>query len=176
MITTQPPQSLVDPMVIKRMIATASACPPGSFVEVGVYKGGTAWHLDRLAKRQHRACFLYDTFSGIPYASEHDHHRVGDFRDTDYQTVCRAMSIATVIQGIFPGSAVPMGRVAFAHLDCDQYQAIIESCRYLEPLMVPGGVIWFDDSPVLAGAEKAVRELYAADRIEEVHGKHMVRF
>lgn len=174
MIKTPPP-SLVHPDTIAAMIEVASHCPPGSLVEVGVYKGGTAWHLDKLAIEQNRACFLYDTFTGIPFSTPIDRHVPGDFSDTDYEAVCRAMTCAVVIKGIFPESAVPMGKVAFAHLDCDQYQSIIESCRYLEPLMVPGGVIWFDDSPVLEGAEKAVRELYEG-RIQEINGKHFVRF
>jgi hypothetical protein len=172
---TEAPPSLVSPQNIANLIEVASHCPPGALVEVGVYKGGTAWHLDQLAMRQKRDCFLYDTFTGIPYSGPDDWHKPGDLSDTDYELVCRAMTVSTVVKGIFPASAVPMGMVAFAHLDCDQYQSIIDACRYLEPLMITGGVIWFDDSPVLAGAEKAVRELYDG-RIQEMNGKHFVRF
>jgi hypothetical protein len=169
------PESLVDPVNIANMISTASHCPAGAFVEVGVYKGGTAWHLDQLAQEQGRECFLYDTFEGIPYSDPVDHHKVGDFSDTSYERVRDLLPRSKVIKGIFPASAVRMDKVAFVHLDCDQYQSIIDSCRYLEALMVPGGVMWFDDSPILAGAEIAVRELYQG-RIQEINGKHFVRF
>lgn len=169
-------ESLVSPLNISNMIAMARATPPaGAFIEVGVYKGGTAWHLDRLAKEQGRACFLYDTFKGIPYSSVDDHHQIGDFGDVDFEEVKNQMTVSAVIKGIFPASAVVMGRVAFVHLDCDQYQSIIDACHYLQPLMMAGGVMWFDDSPVLAGAEKAVMELYG-DRVQEFNGKHFVMF
>ena len=53
-----------------------------------------------------------------------------------------------------------MPKIAFAHLDCDQYKSIIDSVNYITPMMVKGGVIWFDDAPCLKGAAKAVNELY----------------
>lgn len=170
-----PPFSLVAQSTIAAMISMAADTPAGCFVEVGVYKGGTAWHLDRLAMNQGRMSYLYDTFTGIPYTSPADHHQVGDFNDTDFETVVRMMKVSIVVKGIFPASAVYMPQVAFAHLDCDQYQSIIDSCRYLEPKIVKGGVIWFDDSPVLAGAEKAVMELYG-ERVQILNGKHYVTF
>jgi hypothetical protein len=174
-MTDKPPFSLVGQPTIDLMLSVAGNTPYGCFVEVGVYKGGTAWHLDRLALDQGRMCYLYDTFTGIPYTSPVDYHQVGDFKDTDFEEVVRMMKVSQVVKGIFPESAVFMTPIAFVHLDCDQYQSIIESCRYLEPKMVKGGVIWFDDSPILAGAEKAVMELYG-DRVQILGGKHYVTF
>lgn len=168
------PFSLVAKSHINNLLSLAAATPPGCFVEVGVYKGGTGWHLDQLAKTQGRQCYLYDTFTGIPYRDEVDFHQVGDFKDTDFEEVVRMMSVSTVVKGIFPESAVEMPPVAFVHLDCDQYRSIIDSCTYLVPKMVDGGVIWFDDSPVLPGAEKAVRELFG-EHVQEMNGKHFIR-
>jgi len=168
------PPSLVDPVNIGNMIRTARATPSGCFVEVGVYKGGTAWHLDRLARRQNRALFLYDTFEGIPFQDVVDHHKVGDFGDTDYTTVAGLFPKATVVKGVFPASAVKMGPVAFVHLDCDQYHSIKNAVRYLLPWVVSGGVLWFDDSPVLVGARKAVHELFG-NTVQEMNGKHFVQ-
>jgi O-methyltransferase len=165
--------SLVGEDVIAAIRRVAQRCPPGCFVEVGVYKGGTAQHLLKVAKEQDRQLFAYDTFTGIPYRDEIDSHRVGDFGDTDYETVKAALDGATVIKGVFPESAVDMPPVAFVHLDCDQYQSIRDACEFLEPRMVPEGVIWFDDYKCLDGATKAVEERYAG-RLQFVRGKAFV--
>lgn len=173
---TAAPHSLVGEQDLQDLLARASTTPPGCFVEVGVYRGGSAWHLQALAARQRRGLFLYDTFEGIPHKAYCDSHSVGDFADTDYVQVVRAFPLAVVVKGIFPGSAVAMPGVAFAHLDCDQYQSVLESALYLQPRMVADGIIWFDDSPCLAGARQAVLELYA-DRVQlSEHGKHYVVF
>jgi hypothetical protein len=116
-----------------------------------------------VAKQQGREMFAYDTFTGIPYKGEHDSHNVGDFSDTSFEEVSRGLEGATVVQGIFPDSAVKMPPVAFVHLDCDQYQSIKDSLGYLLPRMVEGGIIWFDDYGCLEGANKAVREVFSPE-------------
>lgn len=153
-------ESLVSETTLRQMMAVAGACPPGCFVEVGVFRGGSGQRLMHLAEEQQRQIYLYDTFTGIPYKDDIDQHKVGDFHDTAYDLVKAALPYAHVIQGIFPQSAVRMPPVAFAHIDCDQYRAVKESAQYLESLMVPGGVMWFDDYHVIEGATKAVEELY----------------
>lgn len=155
----RPLPSLVPQSIIDEMIQKAKATPPGCFVEVGVYKGGTAWHLTRLAAGQDREIFLYDTFTGIPYQGPRDSHKVGDFHDTSYRKVRAALPYATVVKGIFPLSAVDMPPVAFAHLDCDQYDAVYGAVTYLISRMVPGGIIWFDDTTTLEGAKEALLDL-----------------
>lgn len=154
------PPSLIGEGAIELLCKTASRAPDGAIVEVGVYKGGSAWYLTQLAESQNRSIYLYDTFTGIPYQGPDDRHKVGDFSDTKFETIRDMLPYAHVIQGIFPESAVEMDPVAFVHLDCDQYQSIIDSCTYLLPRMVPGGIIWFDDAPNLAGAERAVQQLF----------------
>lgn len=155
------PTSLVCQNTIEEMIAYARTVPAGCFVEVGVYKGGTAWHLSQLCQEECRRLFLYDTFTGIPYCDAAvDSHKVGDFRDTSAEAVAAAIPHATVVPGIFPGSAVPMPPVAFAHIDCDQYQSVKEAAQFLLPKMVHGGILWFDDFNCLPGAAKAVYEVF----------------
>jgi hypothetical protein len=39
-----------------------------------------------------------------------------------------------------------MPPIAFLHLDCDQYQSVIDSIAYLKDNLVPGCIIWFDDA------------------------------
>ena len=145
------------------MCELAATTPAGAFVEVGVYQGGTAWHLSQLAKEQDRPLYLYDTFSGIPFQADLDSHAVGDFADTSADQVREAIPEAVVIQGIFPSSAVEMGPLAFVHLDVDQYQSYHDALAYFEPRMAKdGGIIWLDDYGCLTGANVAVNEFIRA--------------
>jgi hypothetical protein len=147
-----------DSRILVELAATARETPAGCFVEVGVWKGGSASYLTEVAKQQNREIFLYDTFTGIPFAENYEVHKVGDFNDTSYEQVKAALPYAKVIQGIFPESAIEMPPIAFAHIDVDQYKSYIDCINYLGPRMVDGGIMWFDDY-VLSGAKKAVDEL-----------------
>lgn len=165
--------SAVPQNIIDSLVGLASTAPEGNFIEVGVYQGGTAWHLSKLAQEQNRKIYLYDTFEGIPFSGELDYHKVGDFSDTSFESVRDAIPYATVVKGIFPESAVEMENISFVHLDCDQYQSVIDSIAYLKPKMVKGGIIWFDDAigdknyvgtpGQVNGADFAMRELYGTN-------------
>ena len=167
--------TLASKETIKELLNVANETPEGSFAEVGVYQGGTAYYLSLLAEKQKRNIYLYDTFSGIPYKDEIDQHDVGDFKDTSYKEVKNLIPYAKVIQGIFPESAVEMGKIAFVHIDCDQYRSIVESVEYLKPKMIKGGVMWFDDYGCLEGATKAVHDLFG-NNIEIISNKAVVKF
>jgi Methyltransferase domain len=145
---------------LANMASIARECPPGCFVEVGVYEGGSAQVLYKIAIEQERQIFLYDTFTGIPYEDPGDSHKVGDFKGGDPERLSLILPKAIVVQGIFPASAVDMPAVAFVHLDCDQYRSYRDAMQHLEPMMVPGGVMWFDDYDCTSGATLAVDERY----------------
>jgi O-methyltransferase len=174
------PVSLVGASVIDELVKTAKKTPAGCFVEVGVYKGGTAWHLAKLAEIQNRKIFLFDTFTGIPYKGEFDPVVVGTFNETSFDDVRCAIPYATIVQGIFPQSVeekeIDLPPIAFVHLDCDQYQSIREAVIFLSPQMVSGGVMWFDDYACLEGATKAVDELFFGRIETSLVGKAFVRF
>lgn len=148
----------------------ARKAPPGDIIEVGVYKGGTAWHLAKVARERGATLYLCDTFTGIPYQDEAmgDTHRVGDFANTSLGEVKQAIPDATYIVGVFPESAGAMlddVKIAFAHLDCDQYQSIKDAVKFLAPKMVAGGIMVFDDYGCLMGANNAVHELFEVPHI-----------
>jgi O-methyltransferase len=158
---TIPPPSVVAPSAIYDLVSLSLITPPeGCFVEVGVYKGGTAWHLAQIAEERNVPLFLYDTFTGIPFQDEIDKHAPGDFGDSDAGAVRNAVPYATVIEGVFPESKVEMPKIAFAHIDCDQYKSIVDSVKSLAPLMMPHGIMVFDDYGHLEGATKAVHDLF----------------
>lgn len=174
-MSTPPPDTLLGCIALNSIRAVAAACPAGCFVEFGVYKGGSAWHLAQIAQEQGRELHLYDTFEGIPYREEFDSHQVGDFADTSYEAVCAAVPYAQVHKGVFPDSLVRMPPIAFAHIDADQYQSIKAAVEVLGPLMVKGGAMIFDDVPVLAGATRALNESGLKYEITEAN-KAIVRF
>lgn len=158
------PDSLIDPTLVESMVGLAAGCPLGAFVEIGVYKGGSAYHLAEAARRQGRKLYLYDTFTGIPMQGYDDHHVVGDFRDTSLETVQEAIPDAIILPGVFPGTLIDMGPVAFVHADCDQYESVRAVCRDMPGMMVDGGIILFDDYGILDGATRAVDEAFGTDK------------
>ena len=139
------------------MLFYAERSPPGTIVEVGVYRGGSALLLSTLK----RELYLYDTFEGIPYQGELDHSNpVGKFSDTSEEMVRRIVPDAHVIKGLFPDSLVTMPPVSFVHADADQYESTKAILQVLPPLMVKGGMLLFDDfgHPGTEGCTRAVVE------------------
>lgn len=138
------------------MTRLAEVSPAGPFIEVGVYKGGSSQVLYDLAKKQGRSLYLYDTFTGIPFAGDFDSHREGDFGDVVMQTVVESLPGAVVQKGVFPNpDLVVPERLAFVHLDVDQERSYRESLDCLMPRMVRGGMVLCDDY-CLTGAARAI--------------------
>lgn len=156
------PASLVPMYALDELRVLASGTPPGHFAEFGVYKGGSAYELAKVARAQGRSLYLFDTFTGIPIAGPHDRHQVGDFSDTSYHQVRELIPEAIMIAGIFPESLVAHGvrpaPLAFVHVDADQYESLAAAIRIFPPLMVQGGLMLFDDYGYVPGATKAVDE------------------
>jgi O-methyltransferase len=163
------PYSLLSPAALEDLKWMARSSPPGCFVELGVYQGGTAFQLAMIAGFQNRDLILFDTFKGIPEESEHDnYHKTGDFNDTSLEAVKAAIPGAIFYVGVFPATMPdpwPHGRIAFAHIDCDQYESTKAAIDCFWPLMARGGVMLFDDYGVSTtkGATKAVDD--ASDRM-----------
>jgi O-methyltransferase len=148
--------SLISGPAIAELLRLARAAPPGRIAEIGVYKGGSAWHLARLNRELH----LFDTFAGIPFKGELDYHKIGDFSDTSVEAVAEAIPTAIFHVGIFPETLPEdLTDFGFVHVDCDQYQSVRDCIQHLGPRMLPGGVMVFDDYGHLEGATAAVKEL-----------------
>jgi predicted O-methyltransferase YrrM len=156
------PPSCLDPAEIDYICQHAARTPPGCFVEIGVYKGGFAYYLAKLARAQKRALYLYDTFEGTPYQGAPDIVAKGSFADTSVEAVSVAIPGATCVKGVFPESAIETGPIAFVHLDVDQYDAYKTILPYLVPRMTSGGLIWLADYYVYPGAHQATNEFLQA--------------
>lgn len=150
------PESLVSQNAIDSLMYYASRAPTGAIVEIGVYKGGTAWYLEQLQ----RPLYLYDTFEGMPVSSGADSHQIGHFADCSALAVQAVIPRATVIKGTFPDSLIEMPPVGFVHADADQYESTKAIIEHMPPLMIRGGFILFDDYmvPDCQGCTDALNE------------------
>jgi O-methyltransferase len=139
---------------------------PGSFLEVGVYRGGTSFLLAWLAATKGKAFTGCDTFDGMPETKpELDPcHQKGDFSETSEAAVSAHLSgfsTAVLLPGRFPQSAqdiLSSEKFAFAHVDVDIYDSVLETCEFVWPRLNAGGIMVFDDYGFqqCRGAKKAV--------------------
>ncbi len=145
-------------------------------VEIGSYKGGSAYFIASAIKHFRKAdseVMVIDTFTGHPAHKLTEeiepHHKTGLFGDTAYEDVknyLKPFSNLTVIAG--EGTAViggwPERRYSLLHLDVDTYLTTKQCLEYFIPRMVSGGVIVIDDfaSRKCAGVAQAVNELLPA--------------
>ena len=145
----------------------------GDFVEMGVYKGGTATLINRILfnRDSNKFLYLYDTFQGMPETNpEVDHHSGGDFNDVSLEGVrqfifenSKGRNIK-FFAGFLPESAentLP-SLISFAHIDLDIHDAILGSSELIYPKMAKGGIMLFDDygAPSCYGARIAVDKFF----------------
>ena len=135
----------------------------GDIAEVGVYKGGVAYHLNKFSNG--KKVYLFDTFEGMPFKGKYDRHIIGDFGDTSHEEVAELFYDSPnvkIIKGVFPDSARSIisrkDKFCFVHLDADQYESTLEGLKFFYDKMVVGGVVVCDDYGWLKGVDKAIGE------------------
>jgi O-methyltransferase len=152
---------------------------PGDFAEFGVFRGGTALLAAEVLRdaRDHRPLHLFDSFAGMPTTSPGEPYEKGDFGQTSAEAV-RALLAPTGANtalhvGYIPDTfgAAGVDRLAFAHVDVDLYQSILDCVDFVYPRLVPGGVLIFDDYgfPGCARAREAVDRAFAALREKPIY-------
>ncbi len=162
---------------------------PGDLVECGVFAGTQPAIMARaLMDRgiKHRRVHLWDSFEGIPYASEEDGDMVtgmlGPRRDGQLaSTGVSRCSIHDVkanmrdwgidpellvyhrgwFQHTMPFQARDIGRIALLRLDADLYHSTMVALQYLYRKLSPGGYCIIDDYG-LDGCRRAVTEYMEA--------------
>ncbi len=158
-------------LCIQHIQLLARAAPDdGCFVEIGVGSGYSAEALYEVAMERDQPIFLYDTFAGHPfYDPTIDKDPLG-FRNYDnFDSIRERFPRARVVKGAFPMSIEPdMQRVAFAHIDVDQYQSTLLSAVVLRPLMLDDSIMLFDDYGKHFGCRKAVNELFDPDEFHQI--------
>ncbi len=144
----------------------------GGFVEVGVWRGGSAALLASAAPE--KPIDLFDTFSGVAKArADVDTlYSGGEHADTDRATVeglFASLSLACRIHvGVFPDDTLALlpDAVALAHIDVDTYASARDSFLAIWPVLTRNGVVVFDDYGFFGceGVAQAVNELVASTR------------
>jgi O-methyltransferase len=123
----------------------------GSFIEVGVWKGGTGC---LLASATSKPVLLCDTFRGVVKAGPHDTYYKGgehsDATEEEVRSLASQLGVSDrikVLRGVFPedtGLSVKES-LALCHIDVDVYESARDVYNKIWPLIVRGGVVVFDD-------------------------------
>ncbi|HEX8357247.1 MAG TPA: TylF/MycF/NovP-related O-methyltransferase [Segetibacter sp.] len=144
-----------------------------SFLEVGVWRGGTASIIAKKISLLHAKSKLYlaDTFSGVAGASEKDNYYVGgEHSDTSQELVEDFLKQKigqcsyTILKGIFPeetGDRISTSEIfGFCHIDVDVYLSAKKIIEWVFGKLIIGGVIVFDDYGfhTCAGVTRLVEE------------------
>jgi O-methyltransferase len=158
---------------------------PGSFVECGVWRGGSmmAAALTLLETGASRELFLFDTFEGMPPPGSTDVDHVGRSAadllaaDPDRTGYISAVARLDEVRRNLAATGYPtskmhfvVGRVedtvparapdqiALLRLDTDWYESTRHELEHLLPRVVSGGVLIVDDYGHWRGAKQAVDE------------------
>lgn len=138
--------------------------PDGLIVEIGVYKGGSAYALSKVAGV--RPLHLYDTFTGIPEQSLQDIIQIGQFADANLEAVKAALPDAYFHVGFFPDTLTDdVKNISFVHVDCDQYVTCKAAIELLWPRMNRGAIMAFDDYP-FPGIKRAIHDAFGEYQLE----------
>lgn len=151
---------------------------PGDVVEFGCYAGTTSLFIRRLLDEKEesarRQFHVYDSFEGLPDKTNKDESAAGTaFRagelsvsKKEFLRQFHAANLQPPIahKGWFnelTGGDVPE-KIAFAFLDGDFYDSIMDSLKLVWPRMAKGGVVLIDDygRDALPGAERAVQDFF----------------
>ncbi len=164
----------------------------GSFLEVGVWRGGTGCLLARAAISGFSAparssawsgrgatVYLADTFTGVVKAGPDDTvYTGGEHADTSEQTVrdlAAGLGLENIhiLRGVFPDDTAEAIReqLALVHCDVDVYSSARAVAEWALPRLLAGGVIVFDDYGFSGceGVTKLVNELRGREGLRFVH-------
>ena len=150
----------------------------GDFIELGVYRGGTALLLAEALREQgsDTRLHLLDAWQGMPPPGAEDGRPwigQGYFADASEQGVRAALSRhglldhCTTYAGWFEQTLPAIrGPFALAHVDCDYYEPVKFCLQHVLPRMTARGAVVVDDHGdaeprSFPGVARAVREVIA---------------
>ena len=161
----------------------------GSFVECGVWRGGSvmAMAYSLSALNAQRDIYLFDTFEGMTAPSTYDISVAGERAQLKFEKTKTGKnssdwdyaSLGEVRENVFGTGYDPSrfhfikgrveetlpehspGEIALLRLDTDFYESTKHELMYLYPRVVSGGIIIVDDYGHWKGAARAVDEFLA---------------
>ena len=145
----------------------------GSFVECGVWNGGSAGVVAAVAKERH--IWLFDSWKGLPEPSIYDISLRGQpgqkgmalgseekARELLFEKLKLNDGTIHLVRGWFsdslPARKNEVGQIALLHLDCDWYESVKLCLEELYDRVVIGGYVFIDDYGHWRGCKKAVDE------------------
>ena len=178
-ITVAAHVSVNDParLLFLQLEAKRQACfGEADFVEMGVFKGGTAIILAHALRLfgSRRKLHLLDAWQGLPAPTEQDAGtilREGVFAEASEKCVKETLATLGLLdhcaihKGWFENTLEGLnGSYALAHIDCDFYVPVKQCLEHIIPRMTNRGSIIVDDfgshrSRRFPGVEKAVVEV-----------------
>lgn len=154
----------------------------GEVVEFGCYSGTTSLFIRRMldAKKSHKQFHVYDSFKGLPPKSIKDASVAGSqFKAGELMVPRRAIvrnfkQAGLILPEIHRGWFAELGsknlpdKVAFAFLDGDFYNSILQSLELVWPVACSGGEVVIDDyeRSNLPGVSRAVNEFFAGTNVD----------
>lgn len=145
----------------------------GDAAEVGVYIGGSAAVI--ASTLRHKNVHLFDTFKGIPFATEEDNvHGKGDFNMPLHITQMNLRYYENVVYhvGEFPldtACDVENLKFCFVSIDVDIYKTTKDCLEFFYPRLVPRGILIITDDygfRCCEGVTKAVNNFVEENKFE----------
>ncbi len=158
---------------------------PGSFVECGVWRGGCAAVMAMAAVGSRRRIWLFDSFQGMPAATEKDGDEARQLTDClDGSLTPVGANVAPLedvreflfgrikldprdvllrpgwFQNTLPTARSEIGPIAILRLDGDWYESTLCCLRHLYDQIVEGGYLIVDDYGHFPGCRIAVEEFF----------------
>ena len=146
----------------------------GAFVECGSCNGGTGALLARVAARDSRVVWLFDSFEGLPEPKPQDGERAKDWvgkclgQEDLVREVLSRVGAQTervrIVKGWFDSTlaSAETGPIALLHLDADWYESTMTILNNFYDRVVPGGYLVLDDYGHWPGCRRALDEFLAS--------------
>lgn len=127
----------------------------GDFLEVGVFKGGSAGIIQSALNKlqSNKIFYIADTFNGVVKTDpEKDNQYTGGEHSVSISYAQKLFDLLSfeppnILKGIFPDDHPNFNpeKLAFVHSDVDTYNSTKDIVEWCLPKLVVGGVIVFDD-------------------------------
>lgn len=177
-------------VVISQLEKTLDRQIEGAVVELGCYIGTTSLFIRRVLNERgqsvKREFHVYDSFEGLPPKSQQDNSPAGAAFEPgklfvskkEFLNQFRAANLQppVVHKGWFKeltNDEVPQ-KIAFAFLDGDFYDSILDSLKLIWPHMVERSIIVIDDynREALPGVDRAIQDFFRDKNIKNLRGAH----
>ncbi len=161
----------------------------GDIVEFGCYIGTTSVFIRRILDTSQRGAdrkfYVYDSFAGLPAKTTDDNSSAGIEFQAGELTVSKKQFIQTFQKANLSLPIITKAwfadltdrqlptTIAYAFLDGDFYESIIDSLKLVWPRLSAGGTITIDDynRPALPGVTKAVSDFFGTQNVN-LHHEH----